>query len=196
MSRSYKSDKERTEMFYQKNKEVIHNFFDENSKLFNIEFENSEISKLFDRYCGMDYVIKKDKNVFGIAARVNFMEKHHNHVTIRYKRTNGYETEYAKRVRQIKKQTGTIYASITMQIDAKDDELLRAIIFESNKLYLHIDKNLDYFEKYFMQTCHSDGNKFFKIKHTDILALAGEYGFKAKRFENAPLNTALLKEAM
>lgn len=195
MSQFYKSDKKKTEIFYQENKEIINNFFEKNTKLFNIEFENSEISKLFDQYCGMDYVVKNGKSVFGIAARVNFKRKHHNHITIRYKRTTGAETEFSKRVKQIKNKAGNIYASITMQIDAKENELLRAIIFESNQLYLHIDRNLKHFEANYMETCSYDGNKFFRLSHKDVIDLSAIYGFRAKLFDNAPLSSALPKEA-
>lgn len=184
----------KTKLFYEENKDTIHGFFENNAKLFNIEFENSEISNLFDQYCGMDYVIQKGKNVFGIAARVNFNSRHHNHVTIRYLRTSGAETEFSKRVRQIKNNSGAIYASITMQIDAYKNNLLRAIIFESNKLYLHIDQNIDYFEKNYMEICHYDGNKFFKLSHKEVIELSEIYGFKAKLFENSSPNAATLRE--
>ena len=179
MMSNYSIDQHRANSFYQNNKKDIKSLF--NGDIFSIEFDNSKLAKMLDQKCGIDYLLLMNgMGVFGIASRINFNSTHHNSVTIRYKRASGGKTEYQKRVEAIKRNSGEIYATITMQIDAKNGKPIRAIIFESDKLYLFIDKNLDIFAKKYQQTNHCDGNKFFKIPYDEMIKMSMTNNFKVK----------------
>ena len=51
---------------------------------------------------------------------------------------NEDKTEYQKRIEAIKSNSGEIYATITMQIDAENEKPVRAMIFESDKCRVKI----------------------------------------------------------
>ena len=188
MATQFEKDFQKAYNFYQQHKAEINEIFKKN-KLFNIEFDSAELSRLFDLYAGIDYVVcqSSQRKLFGIASRINFNPNHHKHVTIRYKRKSGAPTEYQKRVSSILNKSGEIYATITMQIDAIQDKenpnkqkILRAIVFESDKLYMAIHKNLEFFEKTFMIENHQDGNLFFKIPSSAIEEMGKREGFSVK----------------
>jgi hypothetical protein len=193
MTRSFKSDFSKVKEFYCKNEQKIKLLFDEASQLYNIEFDDNELSKLLDKFCGIDYILCSNNKAYGVAGRINFNKKHHQYITIRYKRSNGSKTEYQKRIEDIKNKGGEIYASITMQLDAGDDnELLNSIIFESDKLYLMIDKNKKYFEEMFMEENRFDGNLFFRIPYNYIKWLSDKYGFwvSISKDVSSPVNSS------
>lgn len=177
------SDFDKTQRFYQTNRSAIHGAFNDASQLFNVEFDDSAISSLVDRYCGIDYLLQSRGKVYGVAARINFNIGHHRNVTIRYKRKSGTKTEFEKRCESILNETGNIYASITMQIDAFNEDLKRMIVFESDKLYMEIYRNLGYYEKHHMLKNHFDGNLFFKLKYSEIQSIAESSGFRVMIYE-------------
>lgn len=179
MMSNYSRDQHRANSFYQNNKKDIKSLF--NGDIFSIEFDDSKLAKMLDQKCGIDYLLLMNgASVFGIASRINFNSTHHNSITIRYKRTSGGRTEYQKRIEAIKSNSGEIYATITMQIDAENEKPVRAMIFESDKLYLFIDQNLDTFIKRYQQTNHCDGNKFFKIPYDEMIKMSAANDFKVK----------------
>lgn len=182
MIRSYDNDMEKSKKFYIENKKYIEKIYNDTSKLYNIEFEQTEISKILDQYCGIDYLLFYEQKVYGVASRINFNKNHYNSVTIRYKRKNKTKTEFEKRVESIKNKNGQMYASITMQIDAENNKIKNAIVFESDKLYLIIDQNLSMFEKKYMQTNNIDGNLFFKLSYENIEKLSKQYNFNCKKY--------------
>ena len=184
MSNVFTKDKQNVKSFYEKNMDEIKGIFSKNSKLFNIEFDSKELSLILDQYCGLDYFLLSNKKVYGVAGRVNFNKYHHNHVTIRYKRKTGALTEFQKRIASIKNKSSEIYANITMQIDAVDNKIKRAIIFESDKLYMHIHNNLNLFENQYMLRNNFDGNLFFKINYLDIKRLSDKELFKVYIYKN------------
>lgn len=178
MKRTFKTDSEQTKQFYLENRQQIESFFSNTSKLFNIEFEESDISKMLDQHCGIDYILKSNGKVYGVAARINFMVRHHGHVTIRYTRSNGNKTEFEKRCESIKSNSAEIYASITMQIDALNNRVVRMIVFESDNLYLELLKDKEAYEKRFLNVNQNDGNTFLKISYEEIKELSQKAGFR------------------
>lgn len=191
MNKEFEKDMSKAYQFYEKNKAQINQIFKEN-KLFNIEFDDNQLARLFDMYAGIDYIAYniRHKSMFGVASRINFNPKHHKFVTIRYKRTSGAKTEFEKRLKSILQDNSSIYASITMQIDAlerKNDKenhnLIRAIVFESDKLYLAINDNISFFENKYMETNHSDGNSFFRLPHSLIEEIGKQRDFRVKVVE-------------
>lgn len=178
MGNCFTTDKERVKQFYTNNMAEIKSMYKKTSKLFNIEFDSHTLSEMIDMYCGIDYFLLSDKKMYGVAGRINFNKNHHNHVTIRYKRANGTLTEFEKRIKSIKNKESEIYATITMQIDAIENTIYKAIIFESDKLYLHIYNNLNYYIKNNMKINHYDGNMFLKISYKEIKNISQQNNFR------------------
>ena len=138
----------------------------------------NEISKLLDQHCGIDFIVFDNKKAYGVASRINFNKKHHGCVTIRYKRMTGGKTEYQKRIESIEKADGQIYASITMQVDSVNNKATSGIVFQSDKLYLAIKNNFDYFEEQHMRKNEIDGNLYFRFTADQIKMLADTFDFK------------------
>lgn len=176
--RNFTADMERARQFYLKNRGAIESQFSESSKLFNVEFDNSEIAKLIDCYCGIDYLLQSRGKIYGVAARINFNPYHHGHVTIRYQRKSGAKTEFEKRCESILNDNSEIYASITMQIDAVGEGVGRMIVFESDKLYMEIFGNLSHYENHHMRVNQTDGNTFFRFSHEKVQEISREAGFR------------------
>lgn len=185
MGTSFKKDLARNKDFYIKNHRKIQGLFGEAVRLFNIEYSDNEILGALDKYCGIDFLTLKDKEMHGLASRVNYNQNHHNSLTIRYKRATGTTTEYEKRVAAIKANTGRLYASLQMQMDSdRDLNLLRGCIVNSDNLYIVIDKNIEYFERNYMHENYDDGNLFFKFTYQDLqnLAKACNFDFVCKEY--------------
>ena len=191
---SFRDDFEKSRSFYLKNRGIIEKCFQGTSKLFNVEFDNSAIAKLIDTHCGIDYLLRSNGKVYGLASRINFNKNYHGNVTIRYKRSNGCKTEFGKRVESIQRSRNggsEIYASITMQIDAHEDEVRRVFVFESDKLYMVINSNLEYFEQVYLRTAMPEGNTFFKIPHEEVSAIGKDCGFRVMKADFEPANLQL-----
>ncbi|NCB47785.1 hypothetical protein EOM81_12325, partial [bacterium] len=161
MNKEFDKDFNRAYNFYKQHKAEIQEIFKHN-RLFNVEFDSKELAKMFDLYAGIDYVVfqGKTKSLYGVASRINFNQNHHKHLTIRYKRASGALTEYQKRVSSILNKRGELYATIQMQIDAKKEvadsgedkySIARAIVLESDKLYMAINNDIDFFETKYLQ---------------------------------------------
>lgn len=156
--------------FYEANKDYVLNQFDGLNELFGIELDSKRLGTLFDQYAGIDYVLlnKKLGQMFGIAARVNFWHKTKGHLTIRYSRPSGVDTEYQKRMRSVIRG-GSMYPQITMQIDG-DKNSLKAeggILISTQTLYEYLNKN-DVINKYI--NCTSEGQQYLSIPYEFINA--------------------------
>lgn len=163
---SFIKDQSRVANFYNKNTENIKTILGQRSK--NIEYENDEVWKMFDKYSNIDFIALANDLVYGISARVNFTKHTQEHLTIRYKRSNGSETEYEKALRVYNDTscTNPITSSWHVQMDSdKDMNIKRAIVVNKKQLIEHIESNKDFFEKNYMNTVQADGNKFFKIPY-------------------------------
>ena len=163
---TFVQDQSRVAIFYNKNVEKIKTILGQRAK--NIEYENDEVWKMFDKYSNIDFIALANDLVYGISARVNFTKHTQEHVTIRYKRSNGSETEYEKalRVYNSASYTNPITSSWHVQMDSDEDmNIKRAIVVNKKQLIEHIEDNKDFFEKEYMNTVQADGNKFFKIPY-------------------------------
>jgi hypothetical protein len=178
----FEKDFNKAYSFYLQHKAEIEKIFKQN-KLLNIENNSTELARMLDCFAGIDYIVlhKKLKSLFGVASRINFNKNYHKHVTIRYERSTGTKTEYQKRVDAILSKTNQLYASITMQIDSNEDKnkILRAIVFESDKLYIAIHNNMEVFKANYLRECY-DGNKFFSIPYEVIQEIGNREDFMVK----------------
>lgn len=156
-------DQDRVSKFYINNTEKIKKILGDTS--INIEYEPDQICKLLDKYSNIDFISIKNGCVYGISSRVNFAKHTQKHVTIRYKRKNGSQTEYEKAL-QVYKRTidSPIISSYHIQMDSNEDMTMqRAIIVNKKQLIETIESEKEYFETKYMHTVNDDGNLFFKI---------------------------------
>lgn len=183
--KQFEKDLNKAYMFYVQHKAEIEKIFKHN-KLLNIENNSTELARMLDCFAGIDYIVlhKKLKSLFGVASRINFNKKYHKHVTIRFERVTGAKTEYQKRIDAILSKACQLYASITMQIDSNEsrDKILRAIVFESDKLYIAIHSHLDFFKQNYLKSCY-DGNTFFAIPYSVIQEIGDKQDFMVKVIE-------------
>jgi hypothetical protein len=92
---SYSKDSEKAKLFYKENEAKIKDLF--TGDLYTLEFDNDKLGLLFDQLASTDLVlINKNKQIYGVAMRINFSKHMHDKVTIRYKRYSGTKTEYEK----------------------------------------------------------------------------------------------------
>ena len=116
---------------------------------------------VLDINSGIDYFIKKNKDVFGLSSRINFYKPNYNHVTIRYKRKNGSSTEYEKRIKCIEDNNDQIKPKYQIQIDFdyKNNKLIDFILFNTETFYSKLKENVNNVKK---ETCN-EGNEYLKI---------------------------------
>jgi hypothetical protein len=101
-----------------------------------IEKQDNEILVTIDQKAGIDYIRNDDTGLQGIAWRAQWGDKAWDTFTIRYKRYTGAETEYEKRIRQIRE--GYLYPAFTMQgyfDNRKDNKPLSVGIVRTVDLY-------------------------------------------------------------
>ena len=156
-------------IFYEENKDYILDKLTGVNSLFSMELDTKELGRLFDQYAGIDYVLvnRKLSQLFGVAARVNFWWKTKGHLTIRYERKSGADTEYKKRKSSILSDD-SLYPQITMQIDCSNDNKPEGgIMLKTKELYLYLYKNESDCLRRYMQTC-KEGNKYLSIPYKTI----------------------------
>ena len=148
---------------YKKNEELIKKQF--RGKLFNIEMDSKELSIILDKCASTDMFYLNDKGlIYGVALRINFTESWHKNVTIRYKRSNGYRTEYEKTIESFK--SNAINSAIGIQLDADEDlAVVSGIIYDRLNLFKIIESNIYYFEKEHLHKVKQDGNLMFYFKN-------------------------------
>jgi hypothetical protein len=136
-------------------------------ELIDIETKDSEISNLFDRYSGIDAVQIVNKQMRGVAIRVQW-GKAWDTFSIRFKRKSGADTEYKKRTQAIFSDYGYWYPYLTIQIyldNKKDNNILNVGIVRTIDLYKYIFENMAYIQK---RTC-PEGNEFLIVPFNDLL---------------------------
>lgn len=84
-------------------------------KIFTVENVDNEVCKLLDVTCGIDYLEAAKDRVRGIANRIQWIKPNrlpYNTFTIRKGRESGADTEFKKRLEQIK--SNGLYPYLTM----------------------------------------------------------------------------------
>lgn len=111
---------------------------------------------------GIDYFLCfKNKDSYGLSSRINFFKPNFNHVTIRYKRANGSETEYAKRIKSVLDNHGQLVPKFQIQIDfdEKRKKMINFILFETVPFYSKLKEKINEIK---MDKCR-EGNKYIKL---------------------------------
>lgn len=110
-----------------------------------VEGINNDVCKLLDATCGIDYLNVYDKNnrVLGIANRIQWIKPPYppyNTFTIRKGRESGADTEFKKRVAQIKE--GGLYPELTMHtyVESGTDKILSLAIARTKDVIDYILK--------------------------------------------------------
>lgn len=110
-------------------------------EIFSIENQSSDLAKILDNHCGIDSLIKNNRNslVYGIASRIQFTNKSYGTFTIRDKRDNNTLTEFGKR--QFALKNGGIYPYYTLQAYVTEKHhLLNMAIMKTADLFNYIEK--------------------------------------------------------
>lgn len=163
MSYDFKTSFKKATETYLKNKDFIENYFV--GELYPIELINKDFSKLLDYGASTD-IIYKDKEglVYGVALRINFNKNWHNHVTIRYSRKTGSQTEYEKSIKAFNKNAISSVRGIQLDVD-ENNNAIRGIIYDRLALFKKIESNLPYFKLKHLHTVKSDGNEMLYFKY-------------------------------
>jgi len=127
-----------------------------------IEKQDNEILVMIDQYSGIDYIRRDSTGLQGIAWRAQWGAAWDT-FTIRYQRHSGVETEYQKRIRQIRE--GYLYPAFTMQgyfSDRGKNELLSVAIVRTQELYQLLKDRPELVHR------NSSDNRFLFVKWRDI----------------------------
>ena len=160
--------------FFEKNKAWITGLFKNDCQLLSLEVDTGEVSQQMDRCAGVDYILvdKTNGKLYTIASRVNFYSGTIGHLTIRYKRKNGTQTEFEKRLDSIVK-CDSLYPDRTIQFDStKELQPLGCIIVGTASLYRYLSTHRLLVERLFMKTCN-EGNKYLSIPFDVVSAMDG-----------------------
>ena len=153
--------------FYEQNKDYILNQFSHRGDLISLELDSQRLAKDFDLKAGIDYVYINNvfNELYGVAARVNFANVTKGHLTIRFKRKTGTDTEYKKRIKSI--HGNSMYPAITMQIDSDNGSPGNGIIVMTKELYLFIEENFNEIQESYLNECR-EGNQYLSIPYQFI----------------------------
>ena len=126
--------------------------------LINIELMDNELSKMFDKYSGIDALDNQKNQLRTVALRCQYF-KAWNTFTVRYKRFNGVKTEYDKRVEAIFGDKGFLYPYLTVQTYLSEKvggKILSCGIIKTKDLYQYFIDNISTAK---IRTC-PEGNQF------------------------------------
>jgi hypothetical protein len=129
----------------------------------NIEDSDNMVLKWMDQCAGIDVVGLKNGHVSGIAMRVQPISKDKNPwntFTIRYERRTGNDTEYEKRMVEMREDY--MHPTFTAQSYHTGEQMRSACIMKTKDLYDFIDRHPQ-----FVLDKHSD-NTFKVVKWVDI----------------------------
>ena len=87
-------------------KNTIENMLD--AQIISLENKNNEIAQILDVYAGIDYLVKTDNGLKGMATRVQYRNAY-NSFTVRLHRTTGTKTEQEKRINNINNRENKNY---------------------------------------------------------------------------------------
>jgi ribosomal protein L21E len=148
--------------------------------LVNIETNDSQLANMFDQYSGIDAFQVVDKQLRGVAIRVQWGNAW-NTFTIRYKRASGAKTEYQKRSEAILNNKGYLYPYLTIQayLDKRGNtgEILSCCVIKTEDLYKYLFSNMPSLKT---RKC-PEGNEFLYVdfdelkKHTKNIITFGSY---------------------
>lgn len=133
--------------------------------LFDIENENSNLSKILDVNTGIDALHILNGRIRGMAIRVQWGENYGT-FTVRYKRTSGAKTEYEKRIDAIK--NGWMYPFYTVQAYMDGKKCVNFAIVKTSDMYAFIR---DCPEQVIEEQNRYDGNLFYHVSFKKIAAM-------------------------
>lgn len=147
-------------------------------ELTSIETVDEQIAKWFDIYSGIDALHKLDEQIRGVAIRCQWRDPRwrggypFDTFTIRYSRSTGTKTEYAKRMEAIFGDMGYIYPYLTIQayLDDKNNpnEMLSFAIVKTADLYRFVSNHIgDRDVVGIRQVC--DGNEFLFVEFSKLV---------------------------
>lgn len=143
----------------------INSFTRYGKEIISIENSSHPILRMFDKYSGIDAIqITKDNQIRTIAIRVQFGTAWDT-FTIRYKRHNGAETEYKKRLDAIKNEK--LYPNLTLQCYLSNDfkEILSCGIIQTKTLYKQIQERPEIKK---IRSAKEDANIFLYVSFYDL----------------------------
>ena len=162
---SFKTDFKDANIEFNKFKEIICKHI--KGSIIDIESQDNELAKMFDKYSGIDAIQLYNNKIRGIAIRVQWGVNYQT-FTIRFSRATGTKTEYEKRCEAIYGDNGFWYPYLTIQvyIDNRENSinLLGFAIVKTKDLYDYIQENLDTLN---IKEA-PDGNKFICIKFSEL----------------------------
>ena len=142
------------------------------NKLLQTENMDNELAKILDRLSGIDAVMINKNGISGVGLRIQqYKNKSFHTFTIRYKRSNGSETEYAKRKRQIYEAEPTLYPHYTLQAYLDDNRNIISGAFCKTKSIFDACLMHEPFEtrnKVYIQKNTSDGNEFLVVPYSEV----------------------------
>ena len=137
----------------------------------------ASLQATFDTLAGIDawHICHEQRAMRGIASRVQTIAdgyEPYNTFTIRYRRSSGAETEFAKRLAAIRdRDGGWLYPHLTCQayIDQRKERLLSCAVVRTKDLYMYADDWLDHGgEQACIRTNRADANEFIVVKWTSL----------------------------
>ena len=138
---------------------------------------DNQLAKLLDTLSGIDAIMFNKNGISGVGLRVQqIKDKFGRYVayhtfTIRYSRSTGAETEYAKRKRQIYNAEPSFYPHYTLQAYLDGENKLISAAFCKTKSIFDAAIKYEPFDKkasVYLQTAKVDGNKFLVIPYSEI----------------------------
>lgn len=135
--------------------------------LTDIETKDNELADMFDQYSGIDAVQVVNKQMRGVAMRVQWGANYKT-FSIRFKRKSGADTEYKKRTKAIFSNYGYWYPYLTIQIyldNKKDNNILNVGVVKTLDLYQYIFENMPTIQK---RTC-PEGNEFLAVGFDELV---------------------------
>lgn len=147
-------------------------------KVYPVEGEGSELSKILDVNCGIDYLMCSEKSdlVYGIASRVQYGENYRT-FTVRKARETSAKTEYDKRKTSI--TLNGIYPEYTMQAYVLEDKVRGLGVIKTKDLIEAID--LKQYSKVLKTHDDKIGQAEFYVCNWDVLKY---FGYKVFEYQN------------
>lgn len=108
--------------------------------------EDKNMVRMLDMYCGIDgWHVSNNRQMRGIASRVQWSDKSWDSFTVRYARDSGAKTEYEKRKEDIEAKAGWLFPYVTVQAylsgtKQNSGELLSVAIIKTDALISACDE--------------------------------------------------------
>lgn len=132
-----------------------------------IETSDTELSKMFDQYAGIDAIQIVNNQLRAVAIRVQWGRDWQT-FTIRYKRQSGSKTEYQKRAEAILSDRGYMFPYLTIQayLDKRGEasRILSCGVIKTRDLYDYLFKNMPYLKT---RKC-PEGNDFLHVSFDEL----------------------------